>query len=725
MTNAGQFTVTGALVGPVGTFSNNAGGILAIGANSFTGINALNNNNGGLLTMAGGTLGVNTLSNNAGGTVSAAGTINAATSITNSSAFNLTGNLAANTPSFVNAAGTLDVNGFALTGIGALTNQALVTIDAGGALTAVTLDNQGSGRIDSAGAINATTSFANAGLVNTTGVINTPILTNTGRVNASGTINAATRIDNSGRLILTGDLAANTPLFNNLGGHGGSARVDAATYPGGIVDLTNGSLTGAGVFNNQAAVVSAGNRTLGAATFNNQSTGIIEMRNGVVTDVLTLTGGYNGTAGSRLGVDVDLSRTTGQRGDRLDIAGPTSGTTLVALNQVTPGKVFFADPIRIVDGAGTRAGGATFDDDPNDPATRQALESFGFIDYSFERLEDGSFGVRSLINTEVAVSTLTSVTAAINAINVGFQQPTSAFIASPSDPEPNQWAGGPWIRASGGRFNIESTGVASIPNGPELSAINKTTINFAGFQVGTDVGLFNINGSGYNVHVGLTGGQVKAESKLRGSGSRADFDVPFVGVYGAVTGGPFFADVLVRRDLYDIKVIDPIAVANNSEDIGAHGWAVSGSVGYRFDFAPFFVEPSAQLAWSTTSVSTLPVIGGRVEFDDIESLVGRLGVRVGTSYAVTETFAVQPFVTGSVYHEFEESAGSLFVANVTDATVPLTSDRVGTFGQVGVGVSGQVVTSATTSLIGFVRGDVRFGEKIDGTALNAGLRLQF
>jgi hypothetical protein len=48
--------------------------------------------------------------------------------------------------------------------------------------------------------------------------------------------------------------------------------------------------------------------------------------------------------------------------------------------------------------------------------------------------------------------------------------------------------------------------------------------------------------------------------------------------------------------------------------------------------------------------------------------------------------------------------------------------RIGTFGQLGLGVSGQVVQ---TGLLGFVRGDWRFGQNLSGYAVVGGLRYQF
>ena len=61
-------------------------------------------------------------------------------------------------------------------------------------------------------------------------------------------------------------------------------------------------------------------------------------------------------------------------------------------------------------------------------------------------------------------------------------------------------------------------------------------MDFGGFQVGTDLGQFNLGASGINVIVGLTGGVLDATDQLAGSGTFG-FGIPFVGGYAAATWG--------------------------------------------------------------------------------------------------------------------------------------------------------------------------------------------
>src|SRR5690606_4895715 len=136
-------------------------------------------------------------------------------------------------------------------------------------------------------------------------------------------------------------------------------------------------------------------------------------------------------------------------------------------------------------------------------------------------------------------------------------------------------------------------------------------------------------------------------------------------------------------------------------------------------------EPQVGLSYTRSHFDPLvfnpnagAVVDGSLTFDTLESLLGRAGVRIGTAFLASERLALQPFVTLSIWHEFKDHAGSQFNqldpnTGLVAVSVPINTTRVGTFGQVGLGVSGQILQ---TGWVGFVRGDVRFGENIEGAA---------
>ena len=109
-------------------------------------------------------------------------------------------------------------------------------------------------------------------------------------------------------------------------------------------------------------------------------------------------------------------------------------------------------------------------------------------------------------------------------------------------------------------------------------------------------------------------------------------------------------------------------------------------------------------------------------FDRTDSTLGRLGVNFGAAFQAGERLILAPFGTLSVWREFGRPSTAHVFINSAGQTFDVATQRVGTFGQAGVGVQFKVLNSP---LLGFVRGDVRFGQRIEGKALNAGVRLQF
>ena len=198
----------------------------------------------------------------------------------------------------------------------------------------------------------------------------------------------------------------------------------------------------------------------------------------------------------------------------------------------------------------------------------------------------------------------------------------------------------------------------------------------------------------------------------------------------------------MRYDFYQ-NTINDLANGIQNQQFDARGWAFSSNVGYNHGFGNgWFIEPSAGIIVSNVEVDPLNVSGtlvllnnpgfappGTLQVDDIKSTLGRLSLRTGTTI-VSDRIVWQPFATASVYHEFENSStasyrgdpASLALLGLPSIDAALSTDRVGTYGQFGLGVAGQLVG---TGWLGYVRGDYRTGDNIDGWSLNGGIRYQF
>ena len=281
---------------------------------------------------------------------------------------------------------------------------------------------------------------------------------------------------------------------------------------------------------------------------------------------------------------------------------------------------------------------------------------------------------------------------------------------------------------------------------------NRVHESYGGFQLGADTARLNWNG--WNLHFGTTAGYLESNSTSQTDAFAANFQVPYAGVYGVATFGRFFADVLLKEDLYNISLNNPGA-GFNSQAISGHGTSFAINGGYNYGLPNnWFIEPSAGFTWSRTSIDAFNAVGntgpataqgsdisGTLRLNDITSEIGRLSVRVGTNYQ-SGNLALSPFFTASVYHEFAGNITSSFTTapnsnffTPTPApcapclpglpasfTANTSTSRVGTYGQYSLGIAGQIVN---TGWLGFARVDYRNGDNIDGWAGTAGIRYQF
>jgi hypothetical protein len=334
----------------------------------------------------------------------------------------------------------------------------------------------------------------------------------------------------------------------------------------------------------------------------------------------------------------------------------------------------------------------------------------------------------------VAAST-TTLTATLNNANTVFLTNTSAFVGSPPG-QPNASAGGIWVRGIGGSTDISSRGTFTTPANPAagfgpVSVDVKEHTSFAGVQAGADIARLNMGASGWNGHLGITGGFLGTRgSDVIGVGTNTS-DVPFVGVYGVLThASGFFSDFLLRWDWYSNSVTNA-NMGMNGQGFNAHAVSLTTSAGYRIGLAnDWFIEPSGGFIWSRANADALAVPGGgpfgvpagTITFDGVDSFLGRVGLRVGTTVS-TPSMIWQPYVVANLWREFAEEATAQFNPNCGSCfPLNISASRVGTYGQFGLGLAAQV---PQTGWLGYVRGDYRKGDNIEGWGLSVGLRYQW
>jgi Autotransporter beta-domain len=348
----------------------------------------------------------------------------------------------------------------------------------------------------------------------------------------------------------------------------------------------------------------------------------------------------------------------------------------------------------------------------------------------------------------------------INTVNTAFLTNTASFVSAPGGAQSDQTSGGVWARGIAGTVNSKSDNVStadftkttggfmSPPNlaTGSLNCHQEYTQNYAGFQIGADLGKLNLGSTGVNWHFGITGGDFYAraeEKKLRPevpssalietTDVKGRFEVPFIGFYNVITAGNFFADAQFRWDFYH-ATSSSAELKFSGVPGDARGLSFTAAAGYKIPLiGNWFIEPSFGGVLSQTKVDpiTTPWNGGQgsqvLRISEINSVLGRASLRAGTSF--TEgIYTWQPFVTATVLHEFAGNVTSSQTINVPadpdfdKAVFTTNTGRMGTYTQVGFGTA---VVIGNTGWLGYGRGDVKFGENIDGWGVNFGVRRQW
>jgi outer membrane autotransporter protein len=352
-----------------------------------------------------------------------------------------------------------------------------------------------------------------------------------------------------------------------------------------------------------------------------------------------------------------------------------------------------------------------------------------------------------------------AVSAAVSAANTAFLTQSSAFVSAPANPKPDSEGGGLWIRGVGGELTTNSNTQINLSlTTPAVGTLSANTTcsaqfhqTFVGFQLGQDIAKLNV--AGWNVHLGTTAGFLESRGNIVGGNiSGGAFDsttqAPFVGMYGVATFGNFFVDGLLRYNYFQTDLNSPTANIFNQK-LDAHGFTAAFSAGYNWQVpnSNWFVEPSAGVIWSRaatdpfngaspfTNLVGAQNFSGTTQVDTIESVIGRVGVRVGTTVE-TSGAVYQPFAAVSVWHDFANNITANYASCANCAFFPnnqgtfspgsltanMTTNNIGTFGQYSLGVSGHI---KNTGWLGFVRLDYRNGSEMHGLSGTGGIRYQF
>lgn len=766
----GQFNLTGNLTGAGAVPIFNNSGTITTNGNVFQSVTTLNNNAGGLIN--GPLINVNTFNNFAGATLqnglTNTGTVNASGGqlngpIDNRNQFTVTGATTGNGTFFNESAGVFDVNSgsFTLTSSsGLLTNAGSIVVASGATLDASAggVTNISSGTIVNNGTLND--DLNNYGLVTNNGVYTAVNATNyggtivnnatlswsgaftnnggvatssnaTGQANVvdnEGTMNGGVFINNAGTLInnrtlnatlnvaggVVNSYAPTSVITGNVSVGPGQAVVNALGVINGNVTVNNGAEPKAGQPYPYGGVFNVSDGTLMPAPVGSPQKTLV----------------LNGSLAGPITVPVDL--TTGAS-NFIKVSGSTANaSTNITGTLSNPTNLIWTVPNRVL-----LYSNASIPLAPNATQALAGASATGLYDYV---ATPNNTGIAQQLKLGAISAPANQISSLITALNTSFFQNAQAFLGAPVNPTANYWYGGVWSRGGAAEMTNETTstgGGALYPPGVN-SRFQSTT---GGVQLGLDEGLYNINATGWNAHLGVTGGEAWGYSSLQNSsdplGGPLDVSgsasMPFYGFYAAVTGNGFAGTVQWRNATYDMN-LNNFDLGLNNAQLNAHGDTFSADISQQFPFPPFgegfIVTPSAAVFVTHTTVNSLnasPLVapGTYFTFNPLDSTLGRVGLRLSKAYAFNDSLFVVPYGQVNVWREFQGTTTEQFWqvgANGLQTVPAITSSSVGTFGQVALGFAAQAPKAGITS---YVQADLRVGSNIQGWGLLAGLRYSY
>jgi autotransporter family porin len=238
------------------------------------------------------------------------------------------------------------------------------------------------------------------------------------------------------------------------------------------------------------------------------------------------------------------------------------------------------------------------------------------------------------------------------------------------------------------------------------------------FESGIDFGKRDLFAAGDILVFGILGGFVDANLDYDQLIRQFDFQGGEVGAYATYLNGGLFVDTLVKADFLELETDE---VPGFPGSLDSTTWGVRTDAGYRFGGfrgGPF-IEPLATIAVTWADIDDFTVGDNKVSFDDDANVRGRLGLRVGTSYAVWEGTTMEPFVIGSVWGNLSGDENQATLTSLGTTLPAFTDELPDVWGEVSGGVNFFNPSAQTTV---FAKIDVTFGDDVEGVGGKAGMR---
>lgn len=466
----------------------------------------------------------------------------------------------------------------------------------------------------------------------------------------------------------------------------------------GLFRMTKDSDFGAGfdVLRNSGTLSLAASQVRLAGLDRLENSGSIDLRNGAAGDVLTISGGYVGSASATLHLDVDGVRS---RADRLVVEGDASGSTVVNL-LTSPSTATLTDPkgIVVIDVKG-KADKDTF-------ILADSARDIGFVRYSLTR--DAATGSYAVIGR--AGRGAYRQLGALQASNEMWATSSDLWRARSLAIRDSQGDDPAGLRLWGTLQGGRSTRDWSAGTGGESFDLDYRMTRQGG-QLGFDLAGSNTDSN--MLRIGVTAGYSTATLNYD-PGERIKLSTANAGLYANYVSDRVFANLLVKYDRHEFE----FEAAALTSQVGLDGSTLGaeGEAGVRLGGPDLFIEPSVGLAWTHTQIDSLVTASQQIDFDNSNLLKGRAGVRFGGTTNFSQKDALTVYAGLNAVQLF----GKDYALKLTSGgSQRITAARLGTYGEGRIGLGYR--TSGGFEL--FAEGQGEIGNGYDGVTGRAGFRV--
>lgn len=266
-----------------------------------------------------------------------------------------------------------------------------------------------------------------------------------------------------------------------------------------------------------------------------------------------------------------------------------------------------------------------------------------------------------------------------------------------------------WGRLFGASGNV---GYSGFGDDARLNKFYKSgpsySFGFAGFQLGIDL-YRQPSGDGVRDVAGLFIGAGRIDSDVQRvyggkAGSTSMDGYSFGGYWTRKGASGWYIDAVAQGTWYDQVTAESVL----GEKLNSSGWGFAASLesGYPFALgAGWAIEPQAQLIYQHVAIDGGGDSFGQIHIEGTDTLYGRLGARLTKNWSMENGNRVTTWARANVWHALGADAKTTFSGPLGFNSVVLRTDLGGTWGQVGVGVSGQVTQNASI----FAAADYNFG----------------